>query len=121
MNGDSMESYDLGVVIAERKLQIEADGNAVVTVSMGTPQKFGADENAYYVCPIQIRGLGDEKVRGAKGVDAFQALQLGMQLIGIELYVKLNPKCDGKLRWNGEAYLSFPLPESVADFGPPRN
>lgn len=114
-----MENYEIGIVIAERQLEIESDRRAIVRVLMGLPQQFGTAEAGYYVCPVQIIGLGDETVRGARGVDAFQAIQLGMQLIGIELYVKLNPQRDGKLRWNGESDLSFPLPESVADFGPP--
>jgi hypothetical protein len=113
-----MENYEIGTVIAERQLRLDADSDVPITVLMGIPQKFGTDQGQYYVCPMQIRGLGDERVIGAQGVDAFQALQLGMQRIGIELYVKLNPKCDGRLRWNGETDLSFPLPNSVAEFGP---
>jgi len=88
---------------------------------MGTP-RIGA-ENGDYVCPIQIIGFGDEEVRGIYGVDAFQALQLGMQMIGMELYVKLNRKLGGKIRWNNQLDLGFPLPDSVIEFGPehPRN
>lgn len=112
--------YELGQVIAERKLSIKGDPSAQVRVLMGAPQRKAESNSEYYVCPVQILGFGDERVRGAHGVDAFQALKLGMELIGVELYVKLNKKCNGKLRWNDEEDLAFPLPESVAEFGPGR-
>jgi len=114
-----MKELELGLVIAKRQLELQSDGKLLfVTVLMGAPQEVIEDGNTHSFCPIQIIGIGDEKVRAAWGVDAFQALQLGLQLIGVELYVKLNPKVNHGIRWNGETDLSFPLPDSVKEFGP---
>ncbi len=113
-----MADYSMGQVIAERKLTIEGNPSVEITVLMGLPQRGVEGENEYYVCPVQILGFGDEKVRGAHGVDQFQALELGMTMIGIEFYIKTNRACQGKLRWNDEADLGFPLPENVNEFGP---
>jgi hypothetical protein len=67
------------------------------------------------LCPHQILGVGDERVRSATGVDAFQALQLAMEMIGSELYFSLNRKFDGKLRWEGgkAGDLGFPVPHGL--------
>jgi hypothetical protein len=113
-----MQEYKVGQILAERSLRIEGDPDVRTRVVMGAPQQHSENGHDYVVCPIQIVGLGDENIRAARGVDAFQAMQLGMQLIGTELYVKLNRICDGKLRWEDEADLAFPLPESVPEFGP---
>ena len=113
-----MKSYELGSVIAQRDLEIGTSKDHIIRVLMGAPQRVDATEEACFVCPIQIIGIGDEKIRGAQGADAFRTIQLAMQLIGIELYVKLNPQCDKRIRWHGEADLGFPLPESVTEFGP---
>jgi len=67
------------------------------------------------LCPYQILGIGDERVRCAGGVDAVQALQLAMEMIGSELYFKLNRQHDGKLRWEAgkEGDLGFPVPPNL--------
>jgi len=67
------------------------------------------------LCPYQILGTGDEKVRYAGGVDAVQALQLAMEKIGAELYFKLDRQLGGKLRWEAgqQGDLGFPLPPGV--------
>ena len=116
-----MREYELGPIVAERILTVEGTPSVQITVLMGAP-RIGA-ENGDYVCPVQILGIGDEKVWGVYGVDAFQAMQLGLEIIGVELYVKLNRKLDGKIRWNDQLDLGFPLPDSVIEFGPehPRN
>jgi hypothetical protein len=116
-----MREYELGSIVAERILTVEGNPSVQIRALMGTPRIEAG--NGDYLCPIQILGLGDEKVWGVHGVDAFQAMQLGMEMIGIELYVKLNRKLDGKIRWNDQLDLGFPLPDSVIEFGPepPRN
>ena len=113
-----MSDYQLGEIVAERVLHVEGRPEIEVRVLMGMPQMINDDVNGPFVCPIQIVGIGDERVKGARGADAFQAIELGMQLIGTELYVKINRNYHGKLRWDGEADLAFPLPDSVREFGP---
>jgi len=99
----------IGEVIASRKLMLAAaDGtNSEITVLIGRPERM-PDSDDYY-CPIQLRGLGDQKVRYAGGADAIQALQLAMQLIGIELYVK-HADIVKQLTWEENSELGFPLP-----------
>jgi len=87
---------NVGEVVATRTLVLARDGDAAVavTVLLGKPQAEGGD----YYCPYQIKGAGDEKVRCAYGVDAFQALQLALSILGVELEV-LNKELGGRLRW----------------------
>jgi hypothetical protein len=103
----------VGEIIAIRKLILEtADGRrSEITVSVGKPERM-PDSDDYY-CPVQLIGLGDEKVRFAAGADAVQALQLAMQLIGIELYIK-HKDVVKQLTWEGNEDLGFPLPEMTS-------
>ena len=93
-----MEKDDLGDVIAMRELSL-VEGDAVpktVLVKLGKPRQF-PDASSYYV-PFQITGIGSEKVRRAGGVDAIQAIQLAMKMIGATLD-KLNQDVGGSIRW----------------------
>lgn len=72
----------LGDVIAERELEVEGTGRAIVRIGRPTADpREGGD----WRCPFQIIGLGDEAVHEAFGVDAVQALQLCLQMIDIHL------------------------------------
>jgi len=73
-------------VIAERTLTLsEGKGNArQVFVRLGKPEE--SPQHDEYHCPIQIVGLGDDKVHMVFGVDAFQALQLALRCISFELH-----------------------------------
>jgi hypothetical protein len=86
----------VGDVIATRTLVLERDGEppAQAKVLLGKPQAHGEE----FYCPYQIKGAGDEKVRYAFGVDAFQALQLAISILGVEIEV-LNKELGGRLRW----------------------
>ena len=44
-----------------------------------------AISDSKWYCPWQIVGLGAEQVRAAYGIDAFQSLQLAMQMIGAQM------------------------------------
>ena len=51
-----------------------------MSVRVGAPvpdPRVGGD----WMCPGQVLGLGDEKVRAAHGVDAIQALQLCLHML----------------------------------------
>ncbi len=67
---------------------------------MGKPQLV--DDGRDYFCPIQIVGIGDEKVTYAGGVDAFQAIELASKLIAIELRT-IRDRFDVRFaRWDGD-------------------
>lgn len=107
---------EVGDVIAERRLCLEGQPNVLIRVLLGRPRvALGSSNESLVLCPYQILGIGDEGVRCAGGVDAVQALQLAMEMIGSELYFKLNRQHDGKLRWEAgkEGDLGFPVPRSL--------
>lgn len=77
-----MEISDLGVVIAERVFECVLSGGdeRPASLRIGAPvedPQAGGD----WMCPGQILGLGDGKIRAAYGVDAIQALQLCLQML----------------------------------------
>jgi hypothetical protein len=108
-----MKLTEIGIVIAERELVSMAEPGAghLVKIRIGLPQQF-PDSSDYYV-PYRIEGIGTQKVRYAGGIDAIQALELVMILIGADLFA-LNQECGGCLRWVGGASgnLGFPDPEN---------
>jgi hypothetical protein len=112
------EINEISEVIAERHFYLEGTPNRNIRVLIGKPQKVANPSNGDLVfCPYQVLGIGDEKVRSAGGVDEVQALQLAMEMIGSELYFKLNRKCGGKLRWEAgkEGDLGFPVPPGLEE------
>jgi hypothetical protein len=104
-----MKLETVGEVIATRVLMLLGDKGASpeVLVLLGKPQKL-PDHSDYY-CAYQIKGAGDEKVRYTCGVDPFQALQLALSTLGVELEV-LNKELGGRLRWECDSAgeLGFP-------------
>jgi len=104
------ESNEIKEVIAERHLYLDGQPGITIRVLLGKPQGTAG----LMLCPYQIVGIRDEKVRCAGGVDAFQSLQLAMEMIGSELYFKLNRRHDGTLRWEAgeKGDLGFPVPAS---------
>jgi hypothetical protein len=112
------EIKEIGQVIAERRLYLEGQPGTNIRVLIGRPQRLPSASNKDFVlCPYQILGIGDEKVRSAGGVDEVQGLQLAMEMIGSELYFKLNRKCAGKLRWEAGkgGDLGFPVPPGLEE------
>lgn len=94
-------------VIATRNILSTETRDRVITVFIGKPRQF-PDATDYY-CPYQIVGLGSEKVKYAGGVDAIQAIQLAMYMIGADLYT--SPEAtSGHLQWMGDEQgdLGFP-------------
>jgi len=74
-------------------------------VEIGRPRKSrGRDE---YYCPYRIRGVGDEGVRAAYGVDSIQSLQLVMHAVGSALAARKD------LRFFGNEDPGFPKPEDL--------
>ena len=98
---------DLGEVIAERRLEwTGADAPAEgVVVRIGKPVRDplpGGD----WLCPVQVVGLGDERVRAAFGVDAVQALVLSLQMIDADLHAGQR-RAGGRLHWLEQPDLGF--------------
>jgi len=97
---------DLGEVIASRSLCLKDDPNTEILVTMWKPR---ASERGDYSCSVQIKGIGDEKVRSVYGKDAFQAIQLAMAFIGQRLG-DLNEQHLGKIwsEYGDNGTLGFP-------------
>lgn len=110
-----MKLTDVGVQIATRVLDL---GGRQITVVIGKPEKFPDAEDFY--CPYQIVGLGSGRVRYAGGIDAVQAMQLALKMVGADLYT--SPESQAKqLTWQGgesSGDLGFPVPDSVKDLAP---
>ena len=104
-----MRIDSLGEVIATRSLTLlenQAPPTEVL-VSLGKPQPTPGHSD--YYCPYQIKGAGSEKVKHSCGVDPFQALQLALSTLAVELEV-LNKELGGRLRWecDDKGDLGFP-------------
>jgi hypothetical protein len=77
--------YELGAVVAKRRLHVAGQPDLEVWVILGTPRPFPDAPHGDYYCPYQITGIGDEKVRHAGGVDSLQALELALHILPTEL------------------------------------
>lgn len=103
-----MNLTSVGSVIATRQLDLTTGGKVVVTI--GKPEKV-PDDDSYY-CPYQITGIKRDKVRYAAGIDAVQALQLAIQMIGADLHASEVART-GVLSWDGgskKGDFGFPPP-----------
>lgn len=70
--------------------------NRHVEIILGAPEKLPDDDDFY--CPFMVKGLGDEQVRYAVGIDSLQALVLALQKLSI--YVNaLDDVKNGEIRW----------------------
>ena len=105
-----MRIESVGEIIATRTLTLlqEKGPPTQVTVLLGKPQQL-PDHPDYY-CPYQVAGVGTERAKYMCGVDPFQALQLALAALGVDLE-SLNKELAGRLRWecgdNGD--LGFPV------------
>jgi len=106
-----MQLDSVGDIIATRELFLANDTSHKIVAKMGKPQPLPDALGDDHYCPIQIVGLGSEQVKYAAGVDAFQSLELGLRMLGIELAV-LNREHNGQLRWECDEHgdLGFPFP-----------
>jgi hypothetical protein len=73
----------LGRAVAVRRLRVPGKPSRTVTVRIGTPRRLGGGWD--WGCPVEISGLGPPRLRYIFGVDAFQALQLGLEYIAIRI------------------------------------
>ena len=72
----------LGELAAERAFSLfRANGDQVpVRIRLGKP--YREETLGDYRCPLQVSGLGDERIYAPWGEDAFVALQYALDLIG---------------------------------------
>src|SRR3569832_1380337 len=92
----------LGEVIGEREFHVVGHEGQRVIVRMGKPRPLAevdsccGDSAAF--CPIQIIGPEFERTYTIRGVDNFQAMQYGLQLIG-DLLFEIKTVSNIELRW----------------------
>ena len=110
-----MKLNDVGIVVATRELRLA--GGKAVTVAVGKPEKFPDSED--YYCPYQILGLGNERIRRAGGIDAVQALELALKMIGTDLCTSKEAQA-GELSWSGgkKGDFDFPVPDVLRELAP---
>ena len=72
MRRDFPKTVPLGRVIASRKFALKGNPKAKAELRIGASVDW--DRNAY--CPVQLVGIGDERVKPIWGVDRVQALQM---------------------------------------------
>jgi hypothetical protein len=77
----------LGEVLASRTLRFQTNSGRLidVTVTVGRPVIDPHARDSDWLCPFQLRGVGDEVVRAMFGVDAMQALILALNTLPTEL------------------------------------
>jgi hypothetical protein len=83
-----MSKYELGDVIAERRLQVTTADGAIIEIvaRIGRPIADPPDEgHPTFTCPWQIKGFGGEQTRAAHGGDAVEALAFAFEMIGIQI------------------------------------
>ena len=102
--------------IAERRFKVSGLSSREVTVRIGIPEPDERDSR----CPFQVKGLSNDAVRYAYGVDSLQALNLA--LVGarsaIENDIRVLSAFHRNLRvtFNGQPWdLSLPLWVCVFD------
>jgi hypothetical protein len=79
-----MTKYELGELVAERKLDLVVDNatNIQCSIKVGKPVQIDEDT---WVCPYQI--VVGERIRtlGMHGIDSMQALVLTIQTLDVEI------------------------------------
>lgn len=102
------KEFEIGEVIADRRMTyVEDNGNSRdVLVRIGRPVPDLIDDVEQWVCPFQIMGIGDGAVKGIFGIDAMQALLLGIHSIPAELAAHVLYQ-GGRFQRYGEDDTSF--------------
>jgi uncharacterized protein DUF6968 len=93
---------DQRMIIGKRTLR-RPDGGRNVTVTLFLPEEEGGGFRCYY----KIEGLDKEHLFFGAGIDGIQALQIALQNIGAELFLKYQ---DVKLTFGDLDDPGFPRP-----------
>jgi hypothetical protein len=100
------------MIIATRILTLRDGGKSTeIPVHLHAPVRDGID----WSCKIELHWPGQPLTRAAVGVDAVQAIQLAMKMIGALLYTSEHHEA-GRLAWlsSGQGY-GFPVPGTIRD------
>jgi hypothetical protein len=97
----------LGEVIAEREFVIrEISGSEIDAIArIGRPHIDESGDN--WVCPYEINVAGESRIFGMHGIDSFQALELTIKMVEVEIGVEAK-KRSGKLFFLEEPYEPKP-------------
>lgn len=79
-----MTKYELGEVVAERKLNLVSNDSATVPclVRVGKPVQVDDDT---WICPYQIEAGDRIRTLGMHGIDSMQALVLTTKTLDVEI------------------------------------
>ncbi|MFF3689623.1 DUF6968 family protein [Streptomyces sp. NPDC002187] len=121
-------TYELGEVVAERRIETVAEdgGGMSVVVRIGKPQPdtlmdgvSPTKPHTDWYCPHQIVGLGGESVQVSFGVDSLQAFLLSVYSLQLKLAERAEA-ASVRLDWLGMPDLGLKVdPEVHKLSGPP--
>jgi hypothetical protein len=100
------------MVIATRTLRLRRVGKDVeIPIRIFAPQRQTVD----WSCRFEVGWPDETLAMAAMGVDAVQALELAMKMIGAQIYAS-DHHASGKLMWlePGKGY-GFPVPHNIRD------
>jgi len=92
-----MTNYELGELVAERKLDLIVDNAANIQcfVRVGKPIQIDDDT---WVCPYQIEAGERIRTLGMHGIDSMQALVLTMKTLDVEIAF-VAKMCDASVQY----------------------
>jgi len=106
-----------GDIIAHRFLECMDDRGKKIDVNVYIWRPIADPDGVNWTCPFEIAGLPGKRPRGAHGVDAIQALELALKMVGAILYTSKAWQA-GRLTWLGHRNLGFPVTDNIRDLIP---
>jgi hypothetical protein len=100
------------MLIATRVLKLRsASGEIEIPIRLFAPEPAAVD----WLCRFEIDWPDEKLSRFAVGIDAAQALQLALTMIGVQIYAS-DHHASGKLMWlePGKGY-GFPVTNNIRD------
>jgi hypothetical protein len=103
---------DVIMMIATRVLKLRSGGKEIeIPIRLFAPQR---GEGGWF-CRYEIDWPDNKRIRDAWGVDSVQAVVIGLQMIGADVYTSSYHK-SGNLMFEGPARgYGFPVPSSLRD------
>src|SRR5687768_7365656 len=99
----------MGDILLEREFEmLDSHGSrGAVRLYLGKPYLASeSNSSLHWRCPYQIVGIGSEKIKEARGIDALDAIQLSLRIAEALLNsYSSTSKC--KLTWLGEQQLGL--------------
>ncbi|MCR8638549.1 DUF6968 family protein [Leptospira interrogans] len=106
-------TYRLGTIIAEREILFQVGKKkSEIHIKIGKP-KLHPDPVIRWYCPLQIIGIGSEKVHGAFGSDSIRAIEMAFQMAGLLLVRDIQKLYN--LNWLKPEHLYFPPPNNLEE------